>query len=161
MAHVLKHAAPSAVIEDFSPYGYDERQYCSPGFNLPVGSFQRSKYGTFPEYHTSGDDLDLIAPEHLAQSYRLILAAIEILENDRVLVNTNPKCEPALGKRGLYAGMGGDKTAAESNMAMLWVLNFSDGTHTLLDIAERAGLPFATINEAAARLEAAGLLAAP
>ena len=161
MAHVLKHAAPSAVIEDFSPYGYDERQYCSPGFNLPVGSFQRSKYGTFPEYHTSGDDLDLIAPEHLSRSYRVILAAIEILEHDRVLVNTRPKCEPALGKRGLYAGMGGDKTAAESNMAMLWVLNFSDGTHTLLDIAERAGLPFATINGAAARLQVAGLLAAP
>ena len=161
MAHVLKHAAPSAAIEDFSPYGYDERQYCSPGFDLPVGSFLRSKYGTFPEYHTSGDDLDLIAPEHLAQSYRLILSAIDILENDRILVNTSPKCEPALGKRGLYGTVGNEKGAAERNMAMLWVLNLSDRQHSLLDIAERAGLPFATINAAAVRLEAAGLLAVP
>jgi len=161
MAHVLKHAAPSAVIEDFSPYGYDERQYCSPGFNLPVGSFQRSKYGTFPEYHTSGDNLDLIAPEHLAHSYRLFLAAIDILENDRVLINTSPKCEPALGKRGLYGTIGNDKGAAERNMAMLWVLNLGDGQHSLLDIAERAGLPFATIDAAAARLEEARLLVAP
>jgi aminopeptidase-like protein len=160
MAHVLKHAAPSAVIEDFSPYGYDERQYCSPGFDLPVGSFQRSKYGTFPEYHTSGDNLDLIAPAHLAHSYRLILSAIDILEHDRVLVNTSPKCEPALGKRGLYATVGGDRTAAERNMAMLWVLNLSDGGHSLLDIAERSGLPFAAIAAAAGRLEAAELLAA-
>jgi aminopeptidase-like protein len=161
MAHVLKHASPGAVIQDFSPYGYDERQYCSPGFNLPVGSFQRSQWGTFPEYHTSADDLDLIAPDHLENSYRLILAAIDILERDRVLVNTSPKCEPALGRRGLYATVGGDKTAAERNMAMLWVLNFSDGGHALLDIAERSGLPFATIDAAATRLEAAGLLAAP
>ncbi len=161
MAHVLRHAAPSAVIEDFSPYGYDERQYCSPSFNLGVGSFQRSKYGTFPQYHTSADDLDLIAPEHLAQSYRLILAAIDILENDRVLVNMAPKCEPALGKRGLYATVGGDKTAAERNMAMLWVLNLGDGHYSLLDIAERASIPFAAIDAAAVRLEEAGLLAAP
>ena len=161
MAHVLKHAAPSAVIEDFSPYGYDERQYCSPGFDLPVGAFQRSKYGTFPEYHTSGDNLDLIAPAHLAQSYRLILAAIDILENDRVLVNTSPKCEPALGKRGLYGTVGNETGAAERNMAMLWVLNLSDGRHALLDIAERSGLTFAAIGAAAERLEAAGLLAAP
>ncbi len=161
MAHVLKHAAPAAVIEDFSPYGYDERQYCSPGFNLPVGSFERSKYGTFPEYHTSADDLDLIAAEHLDHSYRLILSAIDILEKDRVLVSTAPKCEPALGKRGLYATVGGDKAAAASNMAMLWVLNLGDGAHSLLDIAERSGMTFAVIDAAAARLEAAGLLAAP
>jgi aminopeptidase-like protein len=161
MTHVLKHAAPSAVIEDFSPYGYDERQYCSPGFNLPVGSFQRSKYGTFPEYHTSADNLDFIAPEHLEHSYRLILAAIDILEKDRVLVNTAPKCEPALGRRGLYATVGGDKAAAQDNMAMLWVLNFSDGTHSLLDIAERSAMPFAVIEAVAVRLEEAELLAAP
>jgi aminopeptidase-like protein len=161
MAHVLKHAAPNARIVDFSPYGYDERQYCSPGFDLAVGSFQRSQWGTFPEYHTSGDDLDLIAPEHLEHSYRMILSAIDILEHDRVLLNTSPKCEPALGRRGLYATVGGDKAAAEANMAMLWVLNLSDGRHSLLDIAERSGLAFAAINAAAVRLETAGLLAAP
>jgi aminopeptidase-like protein len=161
MAHVLQHAAPSAVIADFSPYGYDERQYCSPGFNLPVGLFQRSQYGTFPEYHTSADNLEFIAPEHLERSYRLILAAIEILEKDRVLVGTSPKCEPALGRRGLYATVGGDKAAAQDNMAMLWVLNLSDGTHSLLEIAERSAMPFALVDAAAVRLEQADLLAAP
>jgi aminopeptidase-like protein len=159
MAHVLKHAAPSAVIEDFSPYGYDERQYCSPGFNLGVGSFQRSKWGSFPEYHTSGDNLDLIAPEHLEKSYGLILAAIDVLERERTLLNLRPKCEPALGKRGLYATMGGTRNGADDNMAMLWVLNLSDGAHSLLDIAERSGLPFRAIDAAAVRLRDAGLLA--
>lgn len=159
MSHVLRHAAPSAVIIDFSPYGYDERQYCSPAFNLGVGSLQRSQYGTFPEYHTSADNLDLIAPEHLEHSYRLILSAIDIIENDRTLLSTNPKCEPALGRRGLYGTVGGNnKGAAEGNMAMLWVLNLSDGAHALLDIAERSGLPFAAIDAAARRLEGAGLL---
>ena len=161
MAHVLKHATPSAAILEFSPYGYDERQYCSPGFNLPVGLFQRSQHGKFPEYHTSADNLDLIAPQHLALSYRLILAAIDILEKDRVLVSTNPKCEPALGRRGLYSSIGGDKNAYERNMAMLWALNLADGSHSLLDMAERANLPFAVIDETAERLEDAGLLVAP
>ncbi len=158
MAHVLKHAATSAVILDFSPYGYDERQYCSPGFNLPVGLFQRSQYGKFPEYHTSADDPDLIAPEHLALSYRVILSVIDILENDRILMSTNPKCEPALGRRGLYATVGGDKAAAEINMAMLWLLNLSDGSHSILDIAERSSLPFTVIEAAAVRLENEALL---
>jgi aminopeptidase-like protein len=148
------------VIE-FSPYGYDERQYCSPGFNLPVGLFQRSQHGKFPEYHTSGDNLGLIAPEHLVASYDLILSAIDVIENDRVLLNTQPKCEPALGRRGLYGTVGGNKSAAELNMAMLWVLNLSDGSNALLDIAERSGLTFAVINAAAGRLEQAGLLATP
>jgi aminopeptidase-like protein len=161
MAHVLKHAAPTSKIVEFSPYGYDERQYCSPAFNLPVGLFQRSQHGKFPEYHTSADNLELIAPEHLKLSYNLVLAAIDVLERDRVLVSTNPKCEPALGKRGLYSSLSGDKSAYDSNMAMLWVLNLADGSHSLLDMAERADLPFAVIADVAERLEDAGLLAAP
>ena len=158
MAHVLGHAAPSPAILDFSPYGYDERQYCSPGFDLPVGLFQRSLFGAFPEYHTSSDDLDFIAPDHLASSYRMICDAIEIVECDRTLVNTKPKCEPQLGRRGLYAGIGGDKSAPEKNMAMLWVLNLSDGSRSLLDVAERAGMPFRLIAGAAERLLESGLL---
>jgi aminopeptidase-like protein len=158
MTHVLQQNWPASRILEFSPYGYDERQYCSPGFNLPVGLFQRSQFGTFPEYHTSADNLDFIRPEHLALSYRTICAAIDVIENDRRLRNTQPKCEPQLGRRGLYSAIGGDKDAPKKSMALLWVLNLSDGEHSLLDIAERAGLPFAVIQSAAELLEQHGLL---
>ncbi|WP_088343643.1 MULTISPECIES: DUF4910 domain-containing protein [Rhodomicrobium] len=159
MSHVLRHAAPAPDIIDFFPYGYDERQYCSPGFNLPVGMFQRSQFGTFPEYHTSADNLDFIRPEHLAASFAMITAAIDIVEHDGRYLNLSPKCEPQLGRRGLYGAIGGDKDAAAKNMAMLWVLNLSDGEHSLLDIAERAGLPFAVVLATARLLEEHGLLA--
>ena len=159
MTHVLKHASPAPNILDFFPYGYDERQYCSPGFNLPVGMFQRSQFGTFPEYHTSADNLDFIKPEHLAASFDMILRVIEIAENDARFINLSPKCEPQLGKRGLYGAIGGDKDAAAKNMAMLWVLNLSDGEHSLLDIAERAGMPFRIICSTAQLLQEHELLA--
>lgn len=157
MAHVLAGHQQATVI-DFSPYGYDERQYCSPGFDLPVGSFQRSRHGTFPEYHTSADNMDFIAPRHLASSFDIIMAALEIVERDRPYINTNPKCEPQLGRRGLYSAIGGDARAPELSMAMLWVLNQGDGRHGLLDIAERAGLPFSAIADAAALLQTHGLI---
>jgi len=159
MAHVLSHSAPAPEIINFSPYGYDERQYCSPGFNLPVGSFQRSQFGTFPEYHTSADNLDFIRPEHLAASFGMIAAAIDIVESDRPFLNLSPKCEPQLGRRGLYDAIGGDQHAAAKNMAMLWVLNLSDGWNSLLDIAEHARLPFATVLATARLLQDHGLLA--
>jgi aminopeptidase-like protein len=158
MTHVLGHLAPAARISEFSPYGYDERQYCSPGFNLPVGLFQRSQFATFPEYHTSGDNLELIRPEHLATSYQIIANVIGVLENDRVTRNLSPKCEPQLGKRGLYATMGGDSRDAAKAMALLWVLNLSDGTSSLLDMAERAGIPFPVIDAASRQLQASGLI---
>ena len=158
MVHALHHSGLTPAVLDFSPYGYDERQYCSPGFNLPVGLFQRSKFGSIPQYHTSADNLEFIRPEHLSDSYRMIVAAIDAIETDRSYCNTAPKCEPQLGKRGLYAAIGGDKNAAAANMAMLWVLNLSDGTHSLLDIAERADLPFALIRRTAELLQENGLL---
>lgn len=158
MAHVLAYSGLEATLIDFSPYGYDERQFCSPGFNLPVGLFQRSQLGRFREYHTSADNLDFISAAHLAQSYRLIVSVIDVLESNRTLVNLNPKCEPQLGRRSLYDAIGGDKEAPDRNMAMLWVLNLSDGGHSLLDIAERSGLPFRDVSGAADRLEAAQLL---
>jgi aminopeptidase-like protein len=157
MEHVLRHSGMAPFIEDFSPYGYDERQYCSPGFNLPVGLFQRSKYGTIPEYHTSADNLSFITPEHLQESYNVIVKAIGVIESDAVYGNTAPKCEPQLGKRGLYRRVGGDNIAAE-NMAMLWVLNLSDGGQSLLDIAERSKLPFEIVLRATRLLQAHGLL---
>jgi aminopeptidase-like protein len=156
--HNLRHTATSATVLDFSPYGYDERQFCSPGFNLPVGLLQRSPFGKVPQYHTSADDLSFIAPEHLASSYRLVVDTLGIVEGDLVFRNTMPKCEPQLGRRGLYRAVGGDSKAAEENIAMLWVLNFSDDEHSLLDIADRAGLPFDVIRKAAARLRQHGLL---
>ena len=157
VAHVLRHSGLTPTIEDFSPYGYDERQYCSPGFNLPVGLFQRSKYGTIPQYHTSADNLAFIKPEHLLESYSAIVKTIGVIENDAVYCNTMPKCEPQLGKRGLYRRVGGNDIATE-NMAMLWVLNLSDGAHSLLDIAERSKLPFEIVLKAARLLETHGLL---
>jgi aminopeptidase-like protein len=158
MAHVLRHSGHQPTILDFSPYGYDERQYCSPGFDLAVGLFQRGRFGAFPEYHTSADNLDFIRPEHLEASYRIIAGVIEVLEGNLTFLNTCPKGEPQLGKRGLYGAIGGAKDAAASIMAMLWVLNLSDGRHSLLDIAERADLPFSSVCAAATLLGEHGLL---
>lgn len=155
VAHVL--GATGKVI-DFSPYGYDERQYNSPGFNLPVGLFMRSQYGTFAEYHTSADNLDFVKPAALADSLETLLAVVDVLERNRTFVSTNPKCEPQLGRRGLYASVGGHASPKQFEMAMLWVLNQSDGSNDLLRIAERAGLPIGVVAEAAAALAKAGLL---
>jgi aminopeptidase-like protein len=159
MAHVLRSASGSRLL-DFSPYGYDERQFCSPGFNLPVGLFQRSSFATFPEYHTSADNLDFIRPEYIADSYRLLVEAIDIVERDWTPLNLFPKGEPQLGRRGLYGALGGDKSASEKAMAMLWVLNLADGSNSLLAIAERSGLPFNEVAVAADLLREHGLLAA-
>jgi aminopeptidase-like protein len=158
MIHALNHSGLSPVIEEFYPYGYDERQYCSPGFNLPVGLFSRSKFGAIPEYHTSADNLDFIRPDALSESYRLINETIGAIEANGIYCNTSPKGEPQLGKRGLYGAIGGDKDAAAANMAMLWILNQSDGTNSLLDIAERAKLPFAVVQRTAKLLSDHGLL---
>ena len=156
-AHVLCHLTEAPEILEFSPYGYDERQYCSPGFNLPVGCIMRSVWGTFPEYHTSADNLDFIKPQELAASLRVCAAIIDVLENNGRYRNLNPYCEPQLGRRGLYRPTGGDGIDTEIN-ARLWVLSLSDGNHSLLDIAERSKLPFAQINDAAELLCGAGLL---
>lgn len=155
-SHVLKQAGQHALL-DFVPYGYDERQYCSPGFNLPVGCLTRTPNGRFPEYHTSADNLDFVTAEALEDSLAKALAIVEILEHDAAYVNLNPKGEPQLGRRGLYRNTGGASPAG-FEMALLWVLNFSDGRHSLLDIAERAALPFSTIRGAADVLRDADLL---
>ncbi len=156
--HVLKHSGSPYEIIDFSPYGYDERQFCSPGFNLPMGSLTRTPWGRYPEYHTSADNLSLVQPKYLADSFKTYLSALGVLENNRRYLNQNPKCEPQLGKRGLYRQMGGNVESKEAELAMLWVLNLSDGSCFLLDIAERANLSFERIAEAAAALCSQGLL---
>jgi aminopeptidase-like protein len=158
VAHILKHSGQKYAIEDFSPYGYDERQYCSPGFNLPVGSLTRTPFNCYPEYHTSADNLDFIRPTALADSLEKYLAVIDVLENNKTYLNTNPNCEPQLGKRGLYGTFGGKKSTKTREMAMLWVLNLADGGYSLLEIADRANLSFSVIKEAAAALVECGLL---
>jgi aminopeptidase-like protein len=157
-AHVLRCSGAPHRIIDFFPYGYDERQYCSPGFDLAVGCFMRSQHGTFPEYHTSADDLSFIRPEYLADSFEKVWEILDVLEGNRVYLNTNPKCEPRLGKRGLYGGVGGTRQGAFDELALLWLLNLSDGSHDLLAIAERAGMRFSEIERAAGALRACGLL---
>ena len=148
-AHVLSHSGPEHKILEFSPYGYDERQFCSPGFNLPVGCLMRTPHGQFPEYHTSADNLQFVKPEYLADSFSKCLSILDILENNKKYLNQNPKCEPQLGKRGLYRAIGGQKDAKLQELAMLWVLNLSDGSSCLLDIAERSEIRFDSIKDAA------------
>ncbi len=161
-AHVLRHEGPGNQLLPFTPYGYDERQYCSPGFDLPVGCLMRSPNGTFPEYHTSADDLDFVRPEHLARSYAALERITAVIEGDALLRSTAPYGEPQLGRRGLYAPIGGAGPGGTERgydqMTLLWVLNLADGRHTLLDMAERAGQPFAAVRAAADAAIAAGLL---
>jgi aminopeptidase-like protein len=149
--NILRHSGRAYDSLDFSPYGYDERQFCSPGFNLPVGCLMRTPNGRFPEYHTSADNLDFVQPSLVADSLILTSAIISVLENNRVYINQNPKCEPQLGKRGLYRSIGGVEGRV-AELALLWVLNLSDGKHSLLDIAERSGLAFETLRTAAEQL---------
>jgi aminopeptidase-like protein len=157
-ALVLKHKSGSELLE-FTPYGYDERQYCSPGFNLPVGCLMRSVWGTFPEYHTSADNLDFIQPSKLEESLEVCASIVEVLEQDRRYLNLQPYGEPQLGRRNLYNSVGGVSVTDEVN-ARLWVLNLSDGENSLLDIAERSGMQFRLIADAADLLCSSGLLKA-
>jgi len=158
MSHVLGRSGQPYTLLDFDPYGYDERQFCSPGFNLPVGRISRSVYGTYPEYHTSADDLSFVRDESLVDSLSVVVEVLDILEHDRRYVNLNPRCEPQLGRRGLYRPLGGGIDSKSAELALLWVLNLSDGSASLLDIADRSGLPFAAIRDAAEALERHGLV---
>lgn len=156
--YVLDSSFEDKEIIDFYPYGYDERQYCSPGFDLAVGRLSRKPHGEFPEYHTSADNLDFIHPERLAESFELLSKIIFTLEKNKNYLNQNPKCEPQLGKRGLYKKIGGEKDSKEMQMALLWVLNMSDRTYSLLDIAKMSGISFEIIYQAAKALLKVDLL---
>lgn len=145
--YVLEASGKEYEVIDFFPYGYDERQFCSPAFNLAVGNFTRSQFGKYPEYHTSGDNLELIQPQYLQESWEMYRRVVSILEANKTYVNMSPKCEPQLGKRGLYDAIGGDSDSKALQMAMLWVLNLADGTYSLLDMAKRSGLGFDKIEK--------------
>jgi aminopeptidase-like protein len=157
-AYVVGHGGNEAQVVDFVPWGWDERQFNSPGFDLPVGSLSRSREGEYEEYHSSADDLELVRPEQLEDVLNTVLEILDVVETDRRYINLAPKGEPQLGRRGLYPTVGG-RAAEQEQLAMLWVLNQSDGQKSLLDIAERSGLSFAAISAAASRLRKAELLA--
>ena len=149
---VLKKRGVDHKIVDYSPYGYDERQFCSPGFNLPVGSLTRTSFGQYPEYHTSADNLELVKPGALEGSLQIYREVINMLESNKRYINTNPKCEPNLGKRGLYNMVGGDEEGKDFQFALLWVLSLSDGNRSLLEISKRSELDFDLISKAAREL---------
>ena len=158
MGHLLEAPAHPAAIRPFSPWGYDERQYNSPGFELAIGCLMRTPHGTYPEYHTSGDNLGFVRAESLESSLELCRSLLDLLERNRTYRNLSPWGEPQLGRRGLYPSTGGGP-AGPDRLAVLWVLNQSDGRHSLLDIAIRSGIRFELIAAAAAALEAVDLLA--
>lgn len=158
VAYYLGQNFPEHTLLDFIPYGYDERQYCSPGFNLPVGCFTRNTYGEFKEYHSSGDNLEFISEERLQESLHALQGILELTEKNRTYVNTSPKGEPQLGRRGLYEKIGGTNDSKLTQLASLWVLNLADGSSSLLDIALRSGIKFDVIVEASEALKQCGLL---
>jgi aminopeptidase-like protein len=159
-AHAMDRAVPHALAElglptqtiDYFPYGYDERQYNSPGFRLPVGSLMRGRHGMFPEYHTSADNPDFVSPERLAESLRALNAIVELLDGDGRYRSLQPHGEPQLGRRGLYRAMGGSDIP-ELEHATLWVLSHADGKCSLLDVSQRSKLRFAVVRAAADLLE--------
>ncbi|WP_437032766.1 DUF4910 domain-containing protein [Streptomyces sp. enrichment culture] len=160
LRHVLSASQRPHRITEFTPYGYDERQYCSPGFDLGVGSLTRTPYAGYPEYHTSADDLDFVSPAAMADTLAVCREAFDVLDRNRCYVNLSPYGEPQLGRRGLYDSLGGRSDAKQAQMAMLWVLSLADGEHGLLDVAERSGLSFDTVAAAADALHGAGLIKA-
>jgi len=154
---VLAGTGSGVKVREFDPYGYDERQFCSPGIDLPVCRLSRVPNGEYPEYHTSADNLDLISAAALEEALAACISISDALDANRVWINQAPMGEPQLGKRGLYHATGGSNPK-EHEHAILWMLNQSDGTRSLLDIAERSGLDLAMLRDVAAELEAAGLL---
>ncbi len=154
--YVLQTSGYEFRLHNFSPYGYDERQYCSPGINLPLGRLTRSQNNEYEEYHTSADNLDFVKPQYLEESYRIFLSIINIIENNKKYINLFPKGEPQLGKRGLYNSVAGN--IKEKELAMLWILNYSDGENDLLDIAIKSKLDFNLLVSTAQLLEEHNLL---
>ena len=154
MRLALAHSGEEFTLRDFIPYGYDERQYCSPGFDLPVGCLMRGPWGEYPQYHTSADDLGFITSERLQGALTLLDSVAGMIEHgEETWRSLSPKAEPQLGPRGVY-----HDTEAYDRMTLLWALNLADGRHSLLDMAERAQVPFARIRAAVLALADAGLL---
>jgi aminopeptidase-like protein len=155
--HALRSLGLPHRVMDFEPYGYDERQFCSPGIDLPIGRLTRTPNDQYPEYHSSADNLDFVRPEHLAESLHALGSIVAVLDENRRVLNLSPKGEPRLGRRGLYGNTGGTTPGAFEH-ALLWVLSLSDGSQDLLAIARRSGLAFSLIAQATTALEQVGLV---
>ncbi len=147
--HVLGERGEDFDVIDFFPYGYDERQFNSPGFRMPVGSLMRGRHGEFPEYHTSADDLAFVSREKLADSFDVCRRIVDVLEGNRRYRSLSPEGEPQLGKRGIYKALGGDRSPGELQMAILWLLACADGANDLLAVARRSGMEFDLLRRAA------------
>ncbi|PJI09839.1 MULTISPECIES: DUF4910 domain-containing protein [Clostridium] len=156
--NILKYSGAQYKVLDFFPWGSDERQFCSPGFNLPVGSLMRTPYGYYGEYHTSADNFNFVDKKSIADTFDKYIKIIFIIENNNAYLNLNPKCEPRLGKRNLYGSLGGRMLYEYDETAMFWILNQSDGKNSLLDISEKSNIDFFRIKNAADALLNAGLL---
>ena len=128
--------------------GSDERQFCSPGYNLPFGSLMRTGYGRYNVYHTSGDNFDFVKQEFLMDTFSKYISIFFTLENNRYYKNLNPKGEPQLKKRNLINPIN----------TLLWILNFSDGENSLLDISDKSNILFKEIVTAANELVQSKLL---
>ena len=171
VTNVLTESKEPFEIVDFFPTGSDERQFCSPGFNLPIGSLMRTIYDKFEEYHTSADNLNYVNSKSLENSFEKYLKIIKQLEEIKVeekesnqknvknkitiksdeeifYNNLNPKCEPQLGKRGLYNMVGGQKNSIQNMLPIFWVLNLSDGTNSISDIVKKSNLEIQDIKNA-------------
>jgi aminopeptidase-like protein len=150
---VLARSGRAHEVIDFFPYGYDERQFNSPGFRIPIGSLMRGRHGRFDEYHTSADDLSFVRGESLVGAVESVLAIADVLEGDTRFQSLAPYGEPQLGRRGLYRAMGGESDPEALQLAMLWVLSLADGEHSLADAAERSGIRLDVVRAAATLLE--------
>ena len=147
------------IIDFFPDNGSDERQYCSPGFNLPVGSLMRTMYGKYPEYHTSGDNKNFISFKAMEESVNKYLKVVEILEKNDCYINTMPFCEPQLGKRGLYPTLGSREKSGNFVSTMMWILNLADGNNDLVDISQKSKISFEELSPVIDKLIESGILA--
>ena len=157
--HVLYHIDPNYSVYKWIDRGSDERQYCAPGIDLPIASIMRTKYGQYPEYHTSLDDLvNVVTPKGLDGGYWSLRRALELLEKN-FKYKVNVYCEPQMGKRGLYPTLS-TKNGGDEVRFMMDFLSYCDGKHDLVDIAEKIDAASWDLYELATILEKNGLITA-
>ncbi len=154
--HVLKHIDPGFNRYSWLDRGSDERQYCAPGIDLPMATIMRSKYGQYPEYHTSLDDLNLVTSTGLGGGFSALQQAILAVEHN-VLPRITVLCEPMLSKRRLYPTLSTKESGGQVR-AMMNLLSYCDGRHELLDIAEIIGEPVGKLVDILKPLIAHGLI---